>query len=67
MTDITHNTATMDPELYVEQWRILQYSHLGFSPEQIALCLVDGIDYHEAAKLVNAGCDHETALTILMS
>jgi len=60
------DTATIDPELYVEQWRILQFTHLGFTPAQIALMLVDGVDYHEAANLIKHGCSHEIAVHILV-
>lgn len=59
------DTATTDPELYVEQWRILQFSHLGLEPRQIAVALVDGIDYHDAALLIKRGCDIDLALRIL--
>ena len=58
-------TALEDPALYVEQWRILQFSHLGLTPQQIAVALVDNIDYHDAAALIDKGCDIDIALQIL--
>jgi len=65
MTAVPAPLPITDPELYVEQWRILQYSHLGLSPNQIAVALVDEIDYHDAANLIKKGCDIDLALQIL--
>jgi hypothetical protein len=63
-TDTINCTPT---ELAVEQWRIEQLAKLGFSTTQIALCLIDNIDYHDAAALIDSGCSRDIALDILTS
>ena len=62
---MTGTDAAADPALFVEQWRILQLSHLGLSKQQVATALVDEIDYHDAAVLIEKGCDIDLALAIL--
>lgn len=58
--------TTVPEAVTVENWRIKQFTQLGFNEEQIAIMLLDQVDYHDMAKLLENGCDKETALLILI-
>lgn len=49
----------------VEEWRIDRLLELGFRPDDALLLAVAAVDWHEAQRLLAAGCDHNTATRIL--
>ena len=49
----------------VEDWRIDRLLELGFHADEALLLAVAGVDWHDARALLEAGCDHDTALRIL--
>jgi hypothetical protein len=54
-----------DTERLVEEWKIKQLVSLGFSDDEVATMLVNGIDHHDAALLLKGGCAHSTVIRIL--
>jgi hypothetical protein len=49
----------------LESHRIRQYQRLGFSLEDALMAIGQGIDWHDADRLLSRGCPPELALAIL--
>ncbi len=49
----------------LESHRIRQYARLGFSLDDALVAIAQGIDWHDAERLVDRGCPPELALAIL--
>lgn len=57
----------MNAEFDREEWQTEQYVNIFGMPYDEALFLVgQGIDYHDYEKLLESGCDRETARKILV-
>jgi hypothetical protein len=55
-----------DEEERVERWHAECFVNLGFNGSQVVTLLNWGVDPHEAARLTERGCPHETAMRILV-
>jgi hypothetical protein len=55
-----------DEEDRVERWHAECFASLEFNGAQIVTLLNWGVDPHEAARLIEGGCAHETAMRILV-
>jgi hypothetical protein len=53
-------------EARVAEWRLEQFSALGFTPTEALLLAVSAADLHEARALLAAGCTRPLALRILL-
>ena len=57
--------APVSEDTRVELWRREELERLGFEAGQVEQLMVWNVDLHEAASLVNAGCELDTAMRIL--
>ena len=55
----------MSEEKRLRDYRQEQFVRLGFTDENAALLATWEVDWHKAEDLLNAGCPHDTALSIL--
>lgn len=46
-------------------WRVEQFANLGFSFDDAHILGEHKVDWHEAERLLKAGCTHELAVQIL--
>ena len=59
-------TATAEnDELRVTRWRVEQFEALGFHEADAELLAYSDVDWHEAARLIAAGCPVDIALRLL--
>jgi hypothetical protein len=59
------STALSPEALQVEMYKISQYDRLGFPLADALTAVEQGIDWHDAERLLSRGCSPELALAIL--
>jgi hypothetical protein len=47
-------------------WRVTQFQRLGFEKADAMLLADEGVDWHEAERLLEQGCDPHLALMLLL-
>ena len=58
-------TAPDSEELRVSLWRVEQFEGLGFKTSDAEWLALSDVDWHEAARLIDAGCPVPIALQLL--
>jgi hypothetical protein len=61
---IAERPTVPDQEL-VDSWVERRFLQLGFTPDQARDLRQAGADWHEAERLLDRGCTHQLATTIL--